>query len=180
MNSNNLLSSFFFEKLQCGHITKSEAVNSGVTGPVLRATGYNLDLRKLNPHYFYKDVSFEIPLGLNGKVYDRFLVLNEEIFQSIKILFQVIDNLPAGDFFSEFDPNILNEKKHIVGVGVESANGIIYQDMIISNSKIEKLKLASPGQNSLRLLKTLMNNTFYEDKEMIWNSLLIKMSEVER
>jgi len=73
-----------------------DALDYGLTGPNLRACGVNYDLRKRRPSYFYSDVDFEVPLGIDGTTYDRFLVRIEEVKQSIKIINQVLDHLPAG------------------------------------------------------------------------------------
>lgn len=86
------------------------ALDWGMTGPNLRATGVNYDLRKINPFYFYKDVDFEIPLGINGDAYDRCLVRTEEMRQSIKILYQLTDNLPTGPI-SCFDLRLDEQKQ---------------------------------------------------------------------
>lgn len=75
----------------------TEALEFGLSGPNLRACGVNYDLRKRRPRYYYKDVDFEVPLGIDGNTYDRFLVRIEEIKQSIKIVNQVLDHLPAGE-----------------------------------------------------------------------------------
>lgn len=69
----------------------------GVSGPAMRAAGLNFDLRKSQPVYFYRDIDFDIPVGIHGTAYDRFLIRNEEISQSLRIVTQVIDNLPLGD-----------------------------------------------------------------------------------
>lgn len=82
-----------------GAISAEDALSFGYSGPCLRATGINYDLRTTFPYYFYSDIDFEVPLGVYGSVYDRYLVRLEEIDQSIKIIFQVLDNLPHGGVF---------------------------------------------------------------------------------
>ena len=85
------------------HLLEGESVDSqqilkfGVNGPAMRAAGLNFDLRKSQPIYFYQDIDFDIPVGIHGSAYDRFLIRNEEIFQSTRIITQVIDNLPLGE-----------------------------------------------------------------------------------
>lgn len=73
----------------------------GVGGPAMRAAGVNFDLRKSQPFYFYHDIDFDIPVGIYGRAYDRYLIRLEEIFQSLRIVTQVIDNLPLGSIMSE-------------------------------------------------------------------------------
>lgn len=77
-------------------ISAAEAIEWGITGPNLRACGVNYDLRKVRPQYFYADVDFKIPLGINGNGHDRYLVRLEEMRQSCKIITQVLDYLPVG------------------------------------------------------------------------------------
>ncbi len=81
-------------------VEKEDVIKWGLTGPVARSVGVNLDLRKRDPFYFYQDVEFDIPMGVQGTLYDLFLVKIEEILQSSRIIVQVLDNLPTGNFIS--------------------------------------------------------------------------------
>ena len=74
----------------------AECLNYGVTGPVLRASGVNYDVRKAYPYSSYEDFDFEIPLGKKGDVYDRYLVRLQEMRQSNRIVKQAMENLPDG------------------------------------------------------------------------------------
>ena len=73
-----------------------EAIGWSLTGPVLRACGVAHDIRKSESYCSYEDFDFEIPVGENGDVYDRYLVRTEEMKQSLKIIEQALDNLPDG------------------------------------------------------------------------------------
>jgi len=75
-----------------------EALEWGVTGPGLRATGINYDLRKARPYSGYENFDFEVPLAHNGDAYDRGMVRLEEMRQSIRIIKQCLDNMPAGPY----------------------------------------------------------------------------------
>ena len=75
----------------------------GLTGPILRASGLSYDLRKTSPIYFYDDVDFEVPLGLEGSGYDCYLVRIEEARQSIGIITQILDGLPSGKGMKEME-----------------------------------------------------------------------------
>ena len=72
------------------------AIGEGVTGPALRSCGVKYDLRKANRDYFYNDLDFEVPLGIDGTSYDRFLVHIEESLQSFHIINQIINFIPSG------------------------------------------------------------------------------------
>ena len=110
---------WWMDKTRVCAISAKEALAWGFTGPCLRACGINYDLRKVSPYYFYDDVEFEIPLGSNGDVYDRYLVRSEEIKQSLKIITQVLDYLPPGPHIVE-DENITLPKKSLVYKGGEA------------------------------------------------------------
>jgi len=79
-----------------GAISGEEAINLGLTGPVLRAAGVAWDLRKSQPYDVYDEVDFDIPVGKNGDCYDRYLVRIEEIRQSLRIIEQILDQLEPG------------------------------------------------------------------------------------
>nr|WP_301331366.1 NADH-quinone oxidoreductase subunit C/D [Sinimarinibacterium flocculans] len=81
-----------------GAYDADEAIEWGVTGPNLRATGLAWDLRKARPYSGYENFDFEIPTGNNGDVYDRCLVRVEEIRQSLRIIEQCLKHMPSGDY----------------------------------------------------------------------------------
>ncbi len=75
-----------------------QALSWGVTGPGLRATGVNFDLRKARPYSGFENFDFEVPLANNGDAYDRCIVRIEEMRQSLRIIRQCLDNMPAGPY----------------------------------------------------------------------------------
>ena len=81
-----------------GAISVKQALALGCSGPITRASGLALDLRKSNPYSSYEDFDFRIPVGSQGDVYDRFLVRLAEMRESVKIVRQAIDGLPEGPF----------------------------------------------------------------------------------
>ncbi|RME18172.1 MAG: NADH dehydrogenase (quinone) subunit D [Bdellovibrio sp.] len=98
-----------------GAISVEEAIMWGYTGPCLRATGLGLDLRKVAPYYGYEALDFDIPVGTSGDVFDRYLVRVEEMRQSIKIIRQVAENIPGGDYTIRDKRIVLPEKKDVYG-----------------------------------------------------------------
>ncbi len=79
-----------------GVISKEDAIDYGLTGPNLRASGVDYDLRKAHPYLVYDRLQFDIPRGSAGDCYDRYLVRMEEMRQSVRILLQCLDQLPGG------------------------------------------------------------------------------------
>lgn len=80
-----------------GVITTEECLAYGITGPILRSTGYDWDLRKSQPYSGIEQYEFDVPTGTNGDVYDRYRMRIEEIVQSLRIVEQVANSMPAGD-----------------------------------------------------------------------------------
>ncbi len=84
-----------------GVITAEEAINWGLTGPTLRGSGVYYDVRKFFPYDAYDKVDFEVPLGKNGDIYDRYKCRMLEFRQSAKIIKQCIEKLPEGSILAE-------------------------------------------------------------------------------
>jgi NADH-quinone oxidoreductase subunit D len=89
-----------------GVMTADEAITWGLSGPMLRASGVAYDVRKDFPYYDYETYDFDVPIGTNGDVYDRYLVRMEEMRQSVRILQQAADRLPDGPINVD-DPRVI-------------------------------------------------------------------------
>jgi len=104
---------FMDRVIDVGPLSKEMAMDYGFTGPNLRAAGIDYDVRVMNPYSSYEDFQFDIPVGENGDTYDRFMVRNEEIWQSLRIIQQAIDNLPDGSYHADAPHYYLPEKKDV-------------------------------------------------------------------
>lgn len=80
-----------------GVVEREDALNWGFSGPMLRGSGVAWDLRKSQPYDSYEEMDFDIPVGKTGDCYARYLVRMEEMYQSIKIMKQCLENMPTGD-----------------------------------------------------------------------------------
>ncbi|MBL0687188.1 MAG: NADH dehydrogenase (quinone) subunit D [Sulfurospirillum sp.] len=96
-----------------GVVSAKKAINSGFTGPNLRASGVAYDLRKTDPYYFYNSLDFDIAIGSVGDVYDRMMVRFEEIRQSISIINQSMKMLPKGDIIVNDKAVALPKKQNV-------------------------------------------------------------------
>jgi NADH-quinone oxidoreductase subunit D len=101
-----------------GVISQETAVAYGLTGPVLRSTGVNYDVRKAQPYLVYDQFDFEVPLGTRGDNYDRFICRFLEIEQSMRIVEQAMEQIPVGPISVE-DPRIVLPEKEKVYNSIE-------------------------------------------------------------
>ncbi len=96
-----------------GPISAERAMAYGFTGPNLRAAGVDYDVRVMSPYSRYEDFDFVIPLGTQGDTYDRFVVRQEEIRQSLRIIHQAYDNLPEGEYHADVPDFYLPDKPDV-------------------------------------------------------------------
>ncbi|HEX7014408.1 MAG TPA: NADH dehydrogenase (quinone) subunit D [Cyclobacteriaceae bacterium] len=104
---------FMERTMGVGAITAERALNYSFSGPNLRATGVDYDVRVMEPYSGYEDFDFEVPVGKNGDTYDRFLVRQEEMWQSLSIIRQAIEKLPDGPYHAEVPDFYLPPKEEV-------------------------------------------------------------------
>jgi NADH-quinone oxidoreductase subunit D len=92
---------FMDRTIGVGGISIDRAMYYGFTGPNLRATGLDYDVRVMDPYCSYQDFDFIVPIGNQGDTYDRFCVRNAEVWESIKIITQALEKMPEGNYFAD-------------------------------------------------------------------------------
>ncbi|MBN4054525.1 NADH dehydrogenase (quinone) subunit D [Nitrospira defluvii] len=100
-------------------ISAEDAVNFGLSGPTLRGSGVNYDVRKAEPYGVYDKIEWEVPLGKNGDTYDRYWIRVEEMRQSAKMIKQCLNQLPEGPIITDL-PQIAYPPRDKVQVDMES------------------------------------------------------------
>jgi NADH-quinone oxidoreductase subunit D len=188
-----------------GVIAKDRAIACGLTGPNLRASGVDYDLRKAHPYLGYEKYDFDIPLGSVGDCYDRYLVRLEELRQSHRILMQVIDNMPDGPVNVGDTKGLLPPKEKVLmsmeelihhfiiaTQGIEAPAGEIYFGH--ENPKGElgfyihskgggvpwRLKIRAPSFVNLSICPELLPGHMVSDVPAILGSLDFVMGECDR
>ena len=111
-----------------GVMTAEEAVNYGLTGATLRGSGVNYDLRKVEPYAAYDKVEFDVPLGKNGDVYDRYLVRINEMRQSNRIIKQCLDMMQPGPVVTDDPRYAIPEKTNVM----QSMQSLAHQFVLMS------------------------------------------------
>jgi NADH-quinone oxidoreductase subunit D len=188
-----------------GVLSSADAIAHGVTGPVLRASGVEYDVRKARPYSGYENYQFDVPTGSAGDCYDRYLVRIEEMRQSARIMDQALRNVPEGPWHVD-DPKIfLPPKKRvltsmeelihqfmIVTEGFECPPGEIYSSIeapkgelgyyIISTGGRSpyRLRVRSPSFNNLSVLPKICEGGLVADVVANIGSLDPVMGEVDR
>ncbi|HNB55679.1 MAG TPA: NADH dehydrogenase (quinone) subunit D [bacterium] len=118
----------FLDRTQnVGKISAEDAINCGMTGPCLRASGVATDIRKDEPYLKYDEVDFDVPIGTEGDVYERYLVRMEEMKQSIRIIEQCLERMKPGPVKVADHTIALPDKNKVYG----SIEGLIHHFKLI-------------------------------------------------
>lgn len=188
-----------------GTISAEDALRWGVTGPNLRASGVDFDLRKAHPYSGYELYEFDVPIGVNGDVYDRYFVRILEFRQSLRIIQQALDNLPEGPTRSnnrKFVPPPRSEigtsmealihhfklwtegfpaPKGAVYMAIESSRGMLgcYLESDGSN-KPHRVHFQTPSFNILQAMPLMAKGHLVADIVAIISSLDPLLGDVDR
>jgi NADH-quinone oxidoreductase subunit D len=196
---------YLIRMLDVGTISSEDAINWGMTGPNLRGSGVTRDLRKDNPYLGYENYDFDIPIGENGDSYDRYLVRMEEMRQSIRIIRQVLADLPGGPVNIADSKNMLPAKDKVLTSmeelihhfivatqGIEAPAGEVYFGAenpkgelgFYINSKgggvPHRMKIRSPSFVNLSILDHMVPGHMVSDVPAILGSLDFVLGECDR
>ena len=196
----------FIDRTQgLGIISKADAIAYALSGPNLRASGIDHDLRKTHPYLDYDKYDFDIPIGTTGDCYDRYLVRMEEMRQSIRILNQILKDIPGGAINVVDAKNRLPEKERVLmkmevlihhfivaTQGIDAPVGEVYFGA--ENPKGElgfyicskgggvpyRMKIRSPSFVNLSILPKILPGHMVSDVPSILGSLDFVMGECDR
>jgi len=188
-----------------GVMSREEAINWSMSGPVLRASGVNWDLRKQRPYSGYENFKFEVPTGKNGDIYDRYLVRVAELRQSREIVKQALKKLPTGPYKVDDNKISLPNRKTLKSsmealihhfklvsegisvpkgetyVPVEGPRGEVGFYIISDGSNVpSRVKLRAPSFMAIPGMCKMMEGCFIADVVGIIGSIDIVMGEVDR
>ncbi len=177
---------FMDRTINVGGISAERALNYGFTGPCLRAAGVDYDVRVMNPYSSYNDFDFTIPVGTNGDTYDRFCVRQEEIWQSINLVKNALENLPEGSYHMDVPEFYLPNKEEvyskmesliwhfkIVMGEVEVPVGEVYHSVEGGNGELGFYLVSDGGRTPYRLHFRRPSFVYYQAfPEMVKGSFL--------
>ncbi len=179
-----------------GVISAEEAINLGLSGPALRASGVKWDIRKDEPYLIYDRFDFDVPVGTNGDCYDRYVMRIEEIKQSMRIIRQALRDLPEGPFNVDIPdlvpppkPDVYSNMENLihhfkyVSHGFKVPRGEVYSSIeapkgelgvyIVSDGseKPYRLKLRVPTFHNLQTVNQMSKGMYLSDVVAIISSL---------
>jgi len=163
-----------------GILTREMAVNSSVSGPVLRASGVKWDIRKADPYSIYDRFDFEIPTGQSGDCYDRYWVRMLEMRQSLRIIQQAMKQLPAGEVQTKV-PHLIRPPVGETYAHIEAPKGEL-GFFIVSDNSIAPYRyhIHGPSLINLTALRDMIVGWKIADAILIFGSIDICMGEVDR
>ena len=162
-----------------GILSKDTALAYGVTGPALRASGVAADLRRDEPYSLYPQLDFNIPTSNDGDVYARYNVRMKEIEESLKIISQLIDKIPAGEYKSGKLPK--NVPKGEYYSAVEAARGS-FGIYLVSDGTLNpyRMRLRTPSFSNLNAIIAMTPGCLVSDVVAILGSTDIVLPEIDR
>ncbi|MDD5360741.1 MAG: NADH dehydrogenase (quinone) subunit D [Ignavibacteria bacterium] len=196
----------FVDRLEgIGYMSKEDIINYGINGPILRAAGVDSDLRKDNPYLIYDKLDFDVPTTTESDCLARFWIRFQEMYESVKIIRQCIDNMPSGPV-NALEPKKVLPKKERVYTKMEE---LIHDFMLINfgqnppvgesygaveSSKGElgfyiksdgsghpfRMKIRSPSFCNIQGLPVMLKNAFISDSVVIIGGLDPVMGEADK
>ncbi len=163
-----------------GIISGDDALDYGVTGPALRASGVVEDVRVTDPYSIYERFDFGIPVGSMGDCWDRYFVRVEEMRESIKIIEQALAELPKGEISAKVR-RIVRPPAGDVFIRTESPRGDLGVYIVSDGSdKPYRVKVRPPSFANLQALESMLKDTYIADAVLVLGSIDIIMGEVDR
>jgi len=162
-----------------GKLSLEKALDYGITGPNLRASGLGFDLRKAKPYGIYERFDFEVPTGKNGDTFDRFIIRMLEMRQSVRIIEQAFSNLPDGPIQSKV-PKTLKPDGEIYHQ-IETSKGALGFYLVGDGGKNpHRLHIHGPSFINVGVFPEIVKGELIQDAIATFASIDIVLGEVDR
>ena len=166
---------------EVGAISVEDAIDYGFTGPCLRACGVSYDLRKAEPYGVYDRFDFDVPIGLDGDCWDRYYIRVQEMYESLKIVRQAVEQMPGGNVASSLGRRLIRPPKGEIFVRTENPRGELGVYLVCDGTdKPYRVKIRPPSFCNLSAIKHMLNGVWLADSVVILGSLDIVLGEVDR
>ena len=162
-------------------VSAEDAVDLGLTGPCLRASGVDYDVRKAEPYSIYDRFDFDVPIGLDGDCWDRYYLRVQEMYESLRIIEQALEQMPEGSVSSSLGRRLIRPPQGEVYVRAENPRGEIGVYLISDGTdRPFRVKVRPPSFCNLSAIRHMLIDTWIADSVVILGSLDIVMGEVDR
>ncbi len=162
-------------------VSAEDAVDFGLTGPCLRASGVDYDVRKAASYSIYDRLDFDVPIGLDGDCWDRYYLRVQEMYESLRIVEQALEQLPEGNVVSPLGRRLIRPPEGEVYVRAENPRGEIGVYLISDGTdRPYRLKVRPPSFCNLSAIRAMVIDAWVADAVVILGSLDIVMGEVDR
>ena len=163
-----------------GVLHKQTAYNYGVTGPIARGSGIDMDVRKDEPYLVYDNFDFEVHSAPNGDCFDRFWVLVHEVVESAKIVEQAIESIPSGPIMGKV-PRVVQAPEGEVYVRTENPLGELGFYLVSDGgNKPYRMKIRTPSYNNVSALPAVLKGTMVADMIAILGSFFFVLGDIDR
>jgi NADH-quinone oxidoreductase subunit D len=167
--------------IDIGHISQETCRKYGATGPVIRGSGIRYDVRRAEPYSVYPEFDFEIPTFPECDSMARYLVRMEEIVQSLRIIEQALDKLPAGPVMADKVPRVLKLPAGDYCYAVEAARGRFLVRLVSDNKEFPyRVKLRTPCLSNLSLFEEASKGMLLADALALMGSLDLVIPDIDR
>ncbi len=166
---------------EVGPVSADMCRRYGATGPVLRGSGVQFDIRRNEPYSVYPEFDFDVPVYEKGDSMARYMVRMDEIEQSMRIIEQAIDKLPEGPVMPKKVPKMIKPLKNDYYFAVEAARGTFGLQAVSDGTNVPyRLKLRSPTFSNLSLFEEASQGMLFADALAFMGSLDLVIPEIDR
>ncbi|MDQ3751975.1 MAG: NADH-quinone oxidoreductase subunit D [Actinomycetota bacterium] len=166
--------------IDVGVLDKEAAYSYGVSGPIARGSGIDMDVRKDEPYLVYDQFDFDVCSAPNGDCFDRFWVLVREVGESARIVEQAIEGLPPGPILGKV-PRVIQAPAGEVYVRTENSLGELGMYLVSDGDRRPyRLKIRTPSYNNVSALSHVLANTYVSDMIAILGSFFFVLGDIDR
>ncbi|MCA1840649.1 MAG: NADH-quinone oxidoreductase subunit D [Actinobacteria bacterium] len=156
------------------------ALEHGVSGPILRASGVPYDIRKVDPYLVYDQFDFDIPVGTRGDSFDRYFVLMEEMKESARIVEQALEGLPAGSHIGAVPKRLSLPKGEIYAHAENPLGELGYYLVSDGESKPYRMKVRTPSFSNVSVVPHMLRGAYLPDMIAILGSMFFVVGDIDR
>lgn len=163
-----------------GILDPNLALEYGVSGPILRGSGVQFDIRRADPYLIYDQFDFDIPVGTKGDSFDRFFVLIEEMKESAKIVEQALEGLPSGSHIGQVPKRLTLPKGEIYSRAENPLGELGYYLVSDGEAKPYRMKIRTPSFSNVSVVPHMLRGAYVPDMIAILGSMFFVVGDIDR